>query len=146
MYGLDLAALATSETLNGIAALAAFALLRLLGMALPRALARAVRRIRDIGMLPSGATRHASPTKSKAPALNHLQLARTPARRSRWASRPRQRQLQHLVNGPHEMELEVVAQMLGNLIDILLVELGSDHRLDPVALRGECLLFQPTDR
>ena len=44
------------------------------------------------------------------------------------------------------MELELGAQVLGDLVDVLLVELGGDDVPDSQALCGQRLLLQPADR
>src|SRR5450432_2841203 len=54
--------------------------------------------------------------------------------------------LQHLVHAPDEHELDGVAQVLGDLVYILLVQLGRNHLLDPVALCRQGLLLQAADR
>src|SRR6267143_5822374 len=52
---------------------------------------------------------------------------------------------EHLVHGLDEPELELVPDVLRQLLEILLVQLGDDHGLDARALRGHDLLVQPPD-
>ena len=54
--------------------------------------------------------------------------------------------LEHLLDAVHEDEVEVLAQVLRNVLDVLLVQLRRDHALDAGGLGGERLLLQPADR
>src|SRR5919198_3105446 len=74
----------------------------------------------------------------------HTRTAPTP--RARCGPRRLERELEHLLDVVEEPELDVLAQMLGEVLAVALVELGRDHQLDAVALGRERLLLQPTDR
>src|SRR5438309_406226 len=52
-----------------------------------------------------------------------------------------QRRPEHPFAGGADLELEILAQMLGDLVDVLLVERGCDHAADLVALRRQRLLL-----
>src|SRR3954453_20724140 len=56
-----------------------------------------------------------------------------------------ERNLEDLVDVVDEPELQVLAQVLGDVLDVGLVEPGRDHGADPVARRGERLLLEPAD-
>src|SRR4051795_1456247 len=54
-----------------------------------------------------------------------------------------QRLVERLVEIAHEDELDLLAQMLGDVVDVRLVESRCDHALDPSLLSRERLLLQP---
>ena len=57
-----------------------------------------------------------------------------------------QRDFEHLSDLRDELEVEVLAQVLGDLVDVLLVASGRDHHPDPTALGGQRLLLEAADR
>src|SRR3954467_4256916 len=57
-----------------------------------------------------------------------------------------ERDVEHFGDVGHEVELQIAPQVLGDLVDVGLVELRGDDGPDTEALRRECLLLQPADR
>src|SRR6202020_2376040 len=138
MYGVALLMLEISTDFSG----AATDFFRLDGIGLPL----------KVGSSKSGYANHA-PLRALSEWVG-TQIEGNQARRSGGLERPRapasrsalERDLERLPDRGHEAELEVLAQMLGDLVDVLLVERRRDHGADTVALRGQRLLLEATDR
>ena len=57
-----------------------------------------------------------------------------------------ERRIEHLLDLSRPDELEVVAQVLGDVLEIRLIAARCDHARDPGPLGGQRLLLQPADR
>src|SRR4051794_15369256 len=70
----------------------------------------------------------------------------TPTARARSLAGLLESDLEDLLDVVDEAEPEVLAEVLGDVLDVVLVELRGDHQRHAVALRRERFLLQPADR
>src|SRR5690242_14907242 len=129
MYGLALAMLA-----NSAAVTAALDFFERDGIALPGdAWALKCQDTQSRHTNPANQSTCAPCAEPGTPRLAQLTVATRRSARPRCTA-PLKRNLEHLSNLRDELEVEVLAQVLGDLVDVLLVSRRSDNHPDPTAL------------